>query len=284
MRQEFRTMISVSNRKSARHTKIGPATVVMPDGSTYVIKRLLASGKSNAKLRRNGKRYLTIGLSLAPAKLSGIGNLCPHASDGCRTLCLNLSGRALMQTKDKGIERARIARARLYFQDRSLFLAMLRHELTLACKLARRKRLRVIARLNVLSDIDWARVHPEIIRDYPSITFYGYTKIPSAMERFVNGEYPSNYYLTFSRSETNQQAALGFLDRGCNATVVFNVKYSSTSKRPLPDTWNGYPVIDGDLTDLRFLDPRGVVVGLRAKGLARRAENQVNGFVVKVSQ
>jgi hypothetical protein len=256
----------------------------MPDGSTYVIKRLLASGKSNAKLRKNGKRYLTLGLSLAPHKLGGIGNLCPHASEGCKALCLNLSGRALMQTKDRGIERARIARARLYFQNRPLFLAMLRRELSLAVKLARLKNLRVIARLNVLSDIDWARVHPEIIRDFPSIKFYGYTKIPSAMGRFADGVYPKNYYLTFSRSETNEQTAIDFLNRGCNATVVFNVKYSFTSKQPLPTTWNGFPVIDGDTTDLRFLDPRGVVVGLRAKGLARRVENQVNGFVVRVAQ
>ena len=34
----------------------------------------------------------------------------------------------------------------------------------------------------------------------------------------------------------------------------------------LPGTWHGFPVIDGDLHDCRFLDPKGVVVGLRAKG------------------
>jgi hypothetical protein len=114
-------MSTVSNSKPARNTnlsKIGPAYVDMPDGSTYTIRRLLASGKTNAKLRKNGKRYLTLGLSLAPHKLGGIGNLCPHASAGCKALCLNVSGGAMMQTKDRGIERARIARARLYFQDR----------------------------------------------------------------------------------------------------------------------------------------------------------------------
>jgi hypothetical protein len=254
----------------------------MPDGSIYKIDRLLASGKKNAKLAKNGKQYLTLGLSLAPHKLGGIGNLCAFASDGCKALCLNLSGRALMQGAARIIERARIARARLYFQDRKLFLAMLRRELTLAVKVDKRKNLRVIARLNVSSDIDWARVHPEIIRDFPTVTFYGYTKIPSAMGRFADGVYPQNYYLTFSRSETNEETAVDFLNRGCNITVVFNVKYTSTSKRPLPETWNGFRVIDGDETDLRFLDPRGVVVGLRAKGLARRAENQANGFVVRV--
>jgi hypothetical protein len=255
--------------------------VTLADGSTYRIGRLLASGKSNAKLRKNGKRYLTLGLSLAPHKLAGIGNLCPHASSGCKALCLNVSGRTVGQSESTNmIMRARIARARLYFQDRALFLAMLRHELALACRVAKRKRLKVIARLNVLSDIDWARVHRDIIESFPNILFYGYTKHASAMQRFADGAYPRNYHLTFSRSETNEDIALGFLERGVNVTVVFDAKYSASGKQPLPETWKGFRVIDGDVTDLRFLDPRGVVVGLRAKGLARRSENQLNGFVV----
>jgi hypothetical protein len=258
--------------------------VTLADGSTYRIGRLLAAGRSNAKLRKNGRRYLTLGLSLAPHKQSGLGNLCPHASSGCQALCLNVSGRTVGQSEQtNAIMRARIARARLYFEDRPMFLRMLRHELSLACKIGKRKTIKVIARLNVLSDIDWARVHPEIIRDFPEITFYGYTKNPAAMERYVSGQYPANFYLTFSRSETNEDAAIGFLGRGANITVVFNTMYSATGKQPLPSTWKGHRVIDGDINDLRFLDPRGVVVGLRAKGLARRAENQVNGFVVHAS-
>jgi hypothetical protein len=260
------------------------AHVQMADGSVYTIKRLLASGKSNAKLSKNGKRFLTLGLSLAPQKQSGIGNVCSHASGGCIFLCLNTSGRTVGQSAATDrIIRARIARARLYFQDRPLFLSMLRRELSLACERAKRKKIKVIARLNVLSDIDWARVHRDIIEDFPQVTFYGYTKVPSAMERFVSGQYPSNYHLTFSRSESNEETALGFLQRGANVTVVFNTKYSQSGKQPLPTSWRGFPVVDGDLTDLRFLDPRGVIVGLRAKGLARRLENQANGFVVHAS-
>jgi hypothetical protein len=273
-------MATVLTSRQTRNPNL-VAMVAMADGSTYRITRLLAAGKSNAKLRKNGRRYLTLGLSLAPHRMGGVGNLCPHASSGCKALCLNISGRTVGQSESTNmIMRARIARARLYFQDRPLFLAMLRRELELACRTAKRKRQRVIARLNVLSDVDWARVHPEIIRDFPGITFYGYTKNPAAMERFVSDQYPPNYYLTFSRSETNEDVAIGFLERGANITVVFDTKYSASSKQALPATWKGYPVIDGDMTDLRFLDPRGVVVGLRAKGLARRSENQVNGFVV----
>jgi hypothetical protein len=109
------------------------AMVTMADGSTYRIKRLLAAGKTNTKLSKNGKRYLTLGLSNAPHKQSGIGNLCPHASSGCKALCLNISGRTVGQSESTNmIIRARIARARLDFQDRPLFLRMLRHELSLS--------------------------------------------------------------------------------------------------------------------------------------------------------
>jgi hypothetical protein len=272
---------SASARKSNLQ-KIGPAFVVMADGSLYKIDRLLATGKKNAKMAKNGEEFLTLGSTLAPHKQSGLGTLCTFASPDCIKLCLNISGHSMAPYAERTIFPARVARARLYFQDRPLFLAMLRQELTLAVKLAKRTNRRVIARLNVLSDIDWARVHPDIIRDFPSIVFYGYTKVPSAMRRFADGAYPKNYYLTFSRSEKNEATAIDFLKRACNITVVFNKKYSTSGKHPLPATWNGFPVIDGDETDLRFLDPQGVVVGLRAKGLARRPENQANGFVVRV--
>jgi hypothetical protein len=46
----------------------------------------------------------------------------------------------------------------------------------------------------------------------------------------------------------------------------------------LPSTWLGFPVIDGDRHDARFLDPAGVIVGLRAKGLARV---DTSGFTIR---
>jgi hypothetical protein len=111
-------------------TMASVAYVDMPDGSIYRITRLLAPGKSNAKLKKNGRRYLTLGLSLAPAKQSGIGNLCPHATKACRDLCLNISGRTVGKSESTNmILTARMARARLCFQDRPLFLFMLMREL-----------------------------------------------------------------------------------------------------------------------------------------------------------
>jgi len=44
----------------------------------------------------------------------------------------------------------------------------------------------------------------------------------------------------------------------------------------MPETYNGLPVFNGDESDLRFLDPQGVIVGLYAKG---KAKKDTSGFV-----
>jgi len=48
-------------------------------------------------------------------------------------------------------------------------------------------------------------------------------------------------------------------------------------KDKLPKKFNGLKVINGDKHDLRFKDPSGVIVGLVAKGLGRKVEN--DGFI-----
>ena len=57
--------------------------------------------------------------------------------------------------------------------------------------------------------------------------------------------------------------------QGMNVAVVF---------RELPESYLGMPVISGDEDDLRFLDPPRYIVGLRAKG---RAKKDTTGFVVQ---
>jgi hypothetical protein len=262
------------------------ARITMADGSIYLVRRLTQSGRSNAKLSKNdGKGYRTLGLSLAPHRLGAIGNVCPYASRNCVELCLNISGKtAGGGSITEMILRARIARARFYFQDRAGFLAMLKREIARERARAARDGDTLIVRLNVISDIDWARVHTDIITENPEVIFYGYTKNRAAMQRYINGQYPPNYHLTFSRSETNEPDALDFLAAGANVAVVFDTKYTSNVKRPLPSEWKGFTVVDGDETDLRFLDPRGVVVGLRAKGRARRKGFTHSGFVVPTDQ
>lgn len=115
-------------------------------------------------------------------------------------------------------------------------------------------------RLNVFSDIMWERVAPEIFSSFPRTQFYDYTKHFKRMSK----PRPPNYHLTFSLSENNEEKARQVLLAGFNISAVVD--------RTDGTLW-GYPIIDGDEHDLRFLDPTPCVVGLKAKGSLRKAES-----------
>jgi hypothetical protein len=255
-------------------------SVTMPDGTTYRIDRLLGGGRDNAKLGKSdaqGNTYRSFGLSLAPAKTSGF-NLCASASAGCIAGCLHTSGLAAIWPRS--IHPARIAKARMLREQPARFVDMLRDDLRKIVARSWRDGFAPAIRLNVFSDVMWEREHPWIFREFPMITFYDYSKHFLRMLRFLRGDFPTNYHLTFSRSESNEAKCLDVLAEGGNVAVPFDVKYSARSKDPLPDSWNGFPVIDGDSSDLRFLDPKGSIIGLRAKGLAKTDRT---GFVVNVA-
>lgn len=260
--------------------------VTMQDGTTYHVTKLLAKGISNAKTAKSEKAklgYLTTSLSLAPAWESGF-NLCASSSKGCRTGCLFTSGHAAISPRK--ILPARIAKSRMLRIYKDEFINQLRIELDSHIRKAKKNGLIPTTRLNTISDVMWEREFPALFTDYPDILYYDYTKHRARMMRYLKGELPANLHLTFSRSETNERDCLEILRAGGNVTVVFNVKYFRDKLQPLPKTWNGYTVIDGDLTDARFLDPKarkgscGYVVGLRAKG---RAKHDTSGFVVDPS-
>ncbi len=237
--------------------------VLMADGSTYTIRHgLLADGDSNAKLAKSDKystEYLTFGMSLASANLSGF-NVCRGASAGCIKSCLLYAG----QGRFENVKNARIAKTRLFFQDRTTFKAMLYADVYNATQTAAKVGKLAAIRLNVLSDLPWERIFPQLFAAFPEVQFYDYTKVA---DRIV----PTNYYLTFSRSESNEALAIDQLSKGYNVAVVFESK-------DLPSEWNGYPVINGDKTDLRFTDERNSIVGLYAKG---KAKTDSTGFVVR---
>jgi hypothetical protein len=140
----------------------------------------------------------------------------------------------------------------------------------LARQRARAERLGVqlVCRLNVVSDVPFERELPSLFASYPDVQFMDYTK---DVRRLLNRERPTNYHLTFSRSECNESDCLRVLEAGHNVTVVFR-------KSPFPPTCWGYPVIDGDASDLRFLDPSPCIVGLKAKGKGAREDR--TGFVL----
>jgi hypothetical protein len=217
--------------------------------------------------------YLTAILYLAPSALSG-RNVCSHASEGCIASCLNLAGMGAFGN----VQDARVNKTRAFFANPRAFIEQLAEDIEAAERKARREGLDLCVRLNGTSDLPWENLGGEagvcLMRRFPHIRFYDYTKNPARARAFLAGRLPANYSLTFSRSECNGETALELARAGANVAVVFACKREDA----LPAKWAGRKVIDGDLHDLRFLDGRGRVVGLRAKGPARKDES---GFVVR---
>lgn len=229
----------------------------------------------NAKTRKGEKNgFLTIGLHLAPSNLSGF-NVCKHASAGCAAACLNTAGRGAMSS----VQKARIAKTLKFFADSKAFMDQVSKEIHAACSKARRKGLLAVARLNLTSDLPFENIKNSegetIFQRHSGIQFYDYTADLDRMMAFLNGEMPKNYHLTFSRKEnTPDTVCQSVLASGGNVAVVFG----GMPFDKLPAKWLGFPVVNGDETDLRFLDGKGVVVGLLAKG---KAKKDTSGFVVR---
>jgi hypothetical protein len=228
--------------------------------------KLLSVG--NPKILKGMKQgYMTYILHLAPANVSGY-ETCPKRTQGCTAACLNTAGRGGMFKKGETtnmIQQARIRKTKMFFEDRENFLATLESDIRKAIKQAEKKGLIPVFRLNGTSDIAWEKYG--IIQKFPDVQFYDYTKI---LGRKVNGL--ANYHLTFSDADGNDDDVLKAFEQGYNVATVFGIKKS----QPMPETYNGVSVFNGDESDLRFLDPKGVVVGLYAKG---KAKKDTSGFV-----
>jgi hypothetical protein len=271
-RQKFRTdfkfrdqkmMHSQFNTFNATRKDIANARKVAKSRGVGYLLSVDADPKT-AKSNASGDGFYTAILYLAPADLSGY-NVCASAED-CKAPCLHTAGNPIYQ---RNKERARIARTRFFFQFRALFYIVLIAEIRSFIAKCERLGLKPAIRLNGTSDIVWERVAPWLFTLFPQVVFYDYTKHEKRMR--MNWDMPSNYYLTFSRQLANHEIALRIARSGRNVAVVFRSK-------TLPTHWEGFPVIDGDKTDLRFLDPfGGYIVGLSAKG---RAKNDNSGFVI----
>jgi hypothetical protein len=157
------------------------------------------------------------------------------------------------------------------------FKSRLFNELYSAVRRANKLNAELFIRLNVFSDVAWESEMPSLFSDFPTVRFYDYTKSFDRMVSFAHGDFPSNYHLTFSRSENNWNRYAEFLHAGYNVAVPFHVKRSQS----LPAKYLGWKVIDGDKTDLRPLDEKPAIVGLRAKGPSAIADHR-SGFIVGV--
>lgn len=229
------------------------------------VKNLLSKGITNIKTAKNDlETYI---LYMAPADQVEGFNLCPFASEGCKKSCLYSAGRG----KFSNVQQSRINKSKFWGFDRANFYIQLASELLNIHDKAIKKGIKIAIRLNGTSDID----HLYLLERYSGINFldpfynnllfYDYTKNPNHISRYKN----TSYKITFSRSESNEAEAKQVLKNGGNIAVVFADE--------LPQFYLGYPVINGDLTDLRYFDPSNVVVGLKAKGDAKKDQS---GFVV----
>lgn len=253
----------------------------------HPINTLLASPESNPKVAKNGKLdVLTAPLHLAPFNLSGF-QVCAQASAGCAAACLHTAGNpAYMDQKNA----SRKAKTVAYFKEREAFMAVLAFEITAHYRKAKRQGMECGVRLNATSDLPWERrtinvdgVDILLMEYFRDVQWYDYTKITKRAIAHAEGRMPSNYHLTFSKTEDNDADVAKVLAAGGNVAVVMAPKvYKAAMSAGLTSRqWDAIghdKVIDGDAHDYRPADPAGVVVALKAKGDAR---NDTSGFVLR---
>lgn len=230
--------------------------------------KLLSTGNPKT-LKGEAQGYMTYIMHLSPADVAGVGNTCPKATAGCRAACLNTAGRGGMFTAEQGtntIQEARKRKTRAFFADREQFMQDLAVDINKAVQQAEKKGFVPVFRLNGTSDLSFEKysVGPfeNIFAMFPTVQFYDYTKV---LGRKV-ADIP-NYHLTFSAADGNDADVNRAIAQGMNVAAVFD---------RLPEVYLGRAVFDADESDLRFLDPKGIICGLKAKGRARK---DTSGFV-----
>ena len=231
-----------------------PAKLLNANGDTKTIKGLK-------------KGWLTYIMYMSPFTDNSKGiNICPHASLGCASLCLVGSGRG----RFSNVQNGRRNKTEYFLHDRVGFLSQLVRELTLIANKSKGKN--VAVRLNGTSDIRWEKFkikdNKNLFELFPTLQFYDYTKNHLRFDQ----EMPKNYSLVFSRSETNHDKCIELLKRGVKVAMVFD---------NVPTKFEGFEVVDGDETDLRFLDKEGVIIGLYYKRTKNAAEALSSGFVIQ---
>jgi hypothetical protein len=210
--------------------------------------------------------FLTGILYMSPANQSGY-EVCFWRSQGCTMACLDSAGRGAF----KNVREARFRKTKMFHEQRQEFMNTLRSDILKLVKEANSKNMTPCVRLNGTSDLPWEVYALELMQEFPQVKFYDYTKGLTRMLRFCQGKMPENYHLTFSKSEENWKQCLQVLKAGGNVAAVFS--------GIMPDKYEEYEVINGDESDLRFLDKPRTIIGLKAKG---KAKKDTTGFVLRV--
>jgi len=237
------------------------------------MKLLTVNG--NPKLVKGDKlsdKYLSAIMHLSPINT----RICPYQDIAkCKEACLNTAGRGGIFKKGETtntIQEARKRKTDLFLNDRDTFMSLLVKDIQAFVRKCERLNKKPCVRLNGTSDIQWELIsidnYANIFEMFSDVQFYDYTKIPTRKVSHIK-----NYHLTWSYSEANDKYARLFEQVPYNKAVVFN--------GGLPSIFKGMKVIDGDTTDMRFLDKQNRVVGLKAKGLAKK---DTSGFVIQTLQ
>ena len=234
----------------------------------------LGSVASSSKIAKGLKfNEMTYILYLAPASQSGY-NTCPGSTEECRTACLTESGHNRIDVKKNAINKARIAKTKLFFEHRDFFMSWLVVEITKAKIEADTKGYKFSVRLNGTSDISLVSFKiggRNILEIFPLIQFYDYTKVANRFK--LLDKYP-NYDLTYSFSGYNMLQSIELLHSGKGrVAMVFEGKQ-------LPKTFMGIEVIDGDEYDMRYYDDKNVIVGLKFKFVRTKIDTANNKFII----
>ena len=225
---------------------------------------------TSAKIKKNQEVHnqLTYIIYMAPASESGY-NVCAFSTPECRLGCLATSGRAAMDIQSGAFKvlRARIKKSKLIMEHPEFFMRWVIQEITKYYKQAQSKGMGFSVRLNGTSDIAFEDIlidDKNIFEHFPEVDFYDYTKNPVKVLNNIK-----NYHLTFSYSGRNTIITKKLLEKGFNVAVVFNVK----NEADLPKKFMGYDVVNGDLSDYRVADGKGVIIGLKWKKIANKEVN-----------
>jgi hypothetical protein len=232
------------------------------------MKKLLSNGSSNAKTKKNDRP--TKILYMKPTEVEG-KEMCPFATTGCRAACLNTAGMGVFSN----VQESRYNRTLMYVREKKKFLEQIAKEVNGSAKFYARKGEEFAVRLNGTSDQPLVESLIKQEGIHKNAVFYDYTKHPTKPgQRYLASGH--RYVVTLSYSGENEKDCVDALHRGANCAVVFSTKKDNV----LPDSWNGFQVVDGDVRDDLMLDVSGVVLGLRAKG---KAKKDTSGFVVQVN-
>ena len=245
--------------------------------------KLISVGTNAKTVKGDGSEYLTAILYMTPYKVMVDGksfNSCAMAEQAsCIDACLYTAGRGAFNN----VQTARQRKAQWFYRDRDSFMDQLIIEISKFVNYCNKRGIQPCVRLNGTTDIRWELIKTEstygknIFEWFPTVQFYDYTKIANRKCKDI-----PNYHLTWSYSNANPEYAKLLdkaIEQGMNVAVVFRSNFIKVVPKCW-HKWQGYPVIDGDRDDLRFLDPKGGhIVALYAKGKAKKDRS---GFVQEV--